>query len=101
MLLLDWLNTEDWPNIVGRKVSWAKVVLGHLRGAGEPAGSMVCWVFCCELGVPSREKSPVWVGGAGGAELEVAADAERGCPKPMEVRGTWDIVPSEGEEGGL
>jgi hypothetical protein len=42
--------------------------------------------------MPLREKSPSW-GGAGGAELEGAADAER--PKPREVRGTWDIVPSE------
>jgi hypothetical protein len=48
--------------------------------------------------VPEWEKSPVW-GGLGGAELEGAADAEH--PKPREVRGTWDIVPSEGEKGGL
>jgi hypothetical protein len=31
-------------------------------------------------------------------ELEAAADAER--PKPREVRGTWDIVPSEGGKRG-
>jgi hypothetical protein len=38
-------------------------------------------------------------GGAGGAEQEGAADAEH--PKPIEVRGHWDIVSSEGEKGGL
>jgi hypothetical protein len=38
-------------------------------------------------------------GRAGGAELEGVADAER--PKPMEVRGYWDIVSSEGGERGL
>jgi hypothetical protein len=48
--------------------------------------------------VPERKKVPS-SGGSGGAELEAAADAAR--PKPMEVRGTWDIVPSEGEKGVL
>jgi hypothetical protein len=47
--------------------------------------------------VPVREKSPIWEG-SGGAELEAAVDAERGGPKPMEVRGTWDIVSAEGGE---
>jgi hypothetical protein len=50
--------------------------------------------------VPSREKSPIWEG-SGGAELKAAADAEHGGPKPMAVRGHWDIVSSEGEKGGL
>jgi hypothetical protein len=47
--------------------------------------------------VPERgEKIPSW--GAGGAELEAAADAEH--PKPISVRGRWDIVSSEGGKGG-
>jgi hypothetical protein len=42
------------------------------------------------------EKISSWRGA--GAELEAAADAER--PKPMEVRGRWDIVFPEGGERG-
>jgi hypothetical protein len=38
------------------------------------------------------------LGRGAGAELEAAADAER--PKPMEVRGSWDIVFPEGGERG-
>jgi hypothetical protein len=47
--------------------------------------------------VPSWEKSPIW--GGAGAQLEGAADAE--YPRPREVRGTWDIMSSEGGERGL
>jgi hypothetical protein len=48
------------------------------------------------MGVSSWEKSPTW--GAVGAELEGAADAEHA--KPIEVRGTWDMVSPEGGERG-
>jgi hypothetical protein len=65
----------------------------YMHGVGEPVGSMVYWVFCWGPGVPSWEKSPSW-GGVGGAELEGVADTEH--PKPMELRGHWDIVSSEG-----
>jgi hypothetical protein len=50
--------------------------------------------------VPELEEVPS-SGGAVGAELKVAADAERGGTKPISVRGRWDIVSSEGGEGGL
>jgi hypothetical protein len=50
--------------------------------------------------VPARGEKIPSSGRAGGAELEGAADAERS--KPMEVRGTWDMVfPEGGQRGDL
>jgi hypothetical protein len=96
MSLLGCPNIVDWPNIVGWKVSWVKVVLGHLHGAGEPAGSTVCWVLYWRPGVLARGEKIPSSGRAGGAELEGAAEAEYEYSKPISVRGCWDIVSSEG-----